>query len=125
MLFICYPKCSTCQKAKKWLDEQKINYTERHIVENNPSYDELKEWYAKSGLALNTFFNTSGLLYKEMKLKYKLPTMTEDEILKLLASNGMLVKRPLIVKGDTVLVGFKEEQWKSIFFQKHEFEITT
>ena len=116
MLFICYPKCSTCQKAKKWLDEQKINYTERHIVENNPSYDELKEWYAKSGLALNNFFNTSVLLYKEMKLKDKLPTMTEDEKLKLLASNGMLVKRPLIVKGDTVLVGFKEEQWKSIFF---------
>ena len=116
MLFICYPKCSTCQKAKKWLDEQKINYTERHIVENNPSYDELKEWYAKSGLALNKFFNTSGLLYKEMKLKDKLPTMTEDEKLKLLASNGMLVKRPLIVKGDTVLVGFKEEQWKSMLF---------
>ena len=125
MLFICYPKCSTCQKAKKWLDEQKINYTERHIVEDNPSYDELKEWYSKSGLALNKFFNTSGLLYKEMKLKDKLPTMSEDEKLKLLASNGMLVKRPLIVKGDTVLVGFKEEQWKSIFFQKHEFEITT
>lgn len=116
MLFICYPKCSTCQKAKKWLDEHEINYTERHIVEDNPSYDELKEWYAKSGLALNKFFNTSGLLYKEMKLKDKLPTMTEDEKLKLLASNGMLVKRPLIVKGDTVLVGFKEEQWKSIFF---------
>ena len=116
MLFICYPKCSTCQKAKKWLDEHEINYTERHIVEDNPSYDELKEWYAKSGLALNKFFNTSGLLYKEMKLKNKLPTMTEDEKLKLLASNGMLVKRPLIVKGDTVLVGFKEEQWKSIFF---------
>ena len=116
MLFICYPKCSTCQKAKKWLDEHEINYTERHIVEDNPSYDELKEWYAKSGLALNKFFNTSGLLYKEMKLKDKLPTMTEDEKLKLLASNGMLVKRPLIVKDDTVLVGFKEEQWKSIFF---------
>ena len=89
MLFICYPKCSTCQKAKKWLDEHEINYTERHIVENNPSYDELKEWYAKSGLALNKFFNTSGLLYKEMKLKDKLPTMTEDEKLKLLESNGM------------------------------------
>ena len=116
MLFICYPKCSTCQKAKKWLDEHEINYTERHIVEDNPSYDELKEWYSKSGLALNKFFNTSGLLYKEMKLKDKLPTMTEDEKLKLLASNGMLVKRPLIVKDDTVLVGFKEEQWKSIFF---------
>lgn len=116
MLFICYPKCSTCQKAKKWLDEHEINYTERHIVENNPSYDELKEWYSKSGLALNKFFNTSGLLYKEMKLKDKLPTMSEDEKLKLLARNGMLVKRPLVVNGDTVLVGFKEEQWKSIFF---------
>ena len=116
MLFICYPKCSTCQKAKRWLDEHNIEYTERHIVETNPTYDELKEWYSKSGLSLNKFFNTSGLLYKEMKLKDKLPAMTEDEKLKLLASNGMLVKRPLIVKDDTVLVGFKEEQWKSMLF---------
>ena len=111
MLFIYYPKCSTCQKAKKWLDENKKEYTERHIVENNPTYDELKEWYAKSGLPLKKFFNTSGLLYKEMKLKDKLPTMSEEEQLTLLATNGMLVKRPLIVMGDTVLVGFKEAEW--------------
>ena len=111
MLFICYPKCSICQKAKKWLDEHNIEYTERHIVDANPSYDELKEWYKKSGLALKKFFNTSGLLYKEMNLKDKLHTMSEEEQLKLLATNGMLVKRPLIVKRDTVLVGFKEEEW--------------
>ena len=111
MQFICYPKCSTCQKAKKWLDEQGVEYTERHIVENNPTYDELKEWYTKSGLPLKKFFNTSGLLYKEMKLKDKLPTMSEDEQLKLLATNGMLVKRPLVVKEDLVLVGFRETEW--------------
>ena len=111
MQFICYPKCSTCQKAKKWLDEQGVEYTERHIVENNPTYDELKEWYTKSGLPLKKFFNTSGLLYKEMNLKDKLPTMSEDEQLKLLATNGMLVKRPLVVKEDLVLVGFKEPEW--------------
>ena len=114
MQFICYPKCSTCQKAKKWLDEQGVEYTERHIVENNPTYDELKEWYIKSGLPLKKFFNTSGLLYKEMNLKEKLPTMSEDEQLKLLATNGMLVKRPLLVLENTVLVGFKEEQWNEI-----------
>ena len=114
MKFICYPKCSTCQKAKKWLDEQGVEYTERHIVENNPTYDELKEWYMKSGLPLKKFFNTSGLLYKEMNLKEKLPTMSEDEQLKLLATNGMLVKRPLLVLENTVLVGFKEEQWNEI-----------
>ena len=111
MLFICYPKCSTCQKAKKWLDEQEIKYTERHIVDNNPSYEELKEWYNKSGLPLKRFFNTSGLLYKEMQLKDKLPTMNEEEQLKLLATNGMLVKRPLVVNGDMVLIGFKEAEW--------------
>ena len=114
MQFICYPKCSTCQKAKKWLDEQGVEYTERHIVENSPTYDELKEWYIKSGLPLKKFFNTSGLLYKEMNLKEKLPTMSEDEQLKLLATNGMLVKRPLLVLENTVLVGFKEEQWNEI-----------
>lgn len=112
MLFICYPKCSTCQKAKKWLDEQKINYDERHIVDVNPTYDELKKWHEKSGLPLKKFFNTSGLLYKEMKLKDKLPEMSEEEQLQLLATNGMLVKRPLVVEGDTVLVGFKEAQWE-------------
>ena len=111
MIFICYPKCSTCQKAKKWLDERNIHYTERHIVEDNPAYDELKKWYATSGLSLKKFFNTSGLLYKEMNLKDKLPTMSEEEQLKLLATNGMLVKRPLIVKGAIVLVGFKESEW--------------
>lgn len=111
MLFICYPKCSTCQKAKKWLDEQNIEYTERHIVENNPTYDELKQWYEKSGFPLKKFFNTSGLLYKEMQLKDKLVDMSEEEQLKLLATNGMLVKRPLIVTEDSVLVGFKEAQW--------------
>ncbi|HAI91150.1 MAG TPA: ArsC family transcriptional regulator [Butyrivibrio sp.] len=111
MLFVCYPKCTTCQKAKKWLDEHDIKYTERHIVENNPTYDELMEWYGKSGLPLKRFFNTSGLLYKELQLKDKLPTMSEDEQLKLLATNGMLVKRPLIVADNTVLVGFKEKEW--------------
>lgn len=111
MLFICYSKCSTCQKAKKWLDEQNIKYTERHIVDNNPNYDELKEWYAKSGLPLKKFFNTSGLLYKEKQLKDKLPVMSEEEQLELLATDGMLVKRPLVVTEDTVLVGFKESEW--------------
>ncbi|MCQ2549628.1 MAG: arsenate reductase family protein [Lachnospiraceae bacterium] len=114
MLFLCYPKCSTCQKAKKWLDEHKIKYTERHIVETNPTYEELKEWYGKSGLLLKRFFNTSGLLYKEMQLKDKLPTMSEEEQLQLLSTNGMLVKRPLVVDGDTVLVGFKEAEWSEI-----------
>lgn len=111
MLFICYPRCSTCQKAKKWLDGHDMQYSERHIAENNPSYDELREWYRKSGLPLKKFFNTSGLLYRGMKLKDKLSTMSEDAQLKLLATDGMLVKRPLVVKGDTVLVGFKEAEW--------------
>lgn len=112
MLFLCYPKCSTCQKAKKWLDEQNIEYTQRHIAEDNPSYDELKEWYGKSGLPLKKFFNTSGMLYKEMQLKDKLPSMPEEEQLELLASNGMLVKRPIVVKDNIVLVGFKEAEWE-------------
>mgnify|MGYP001114084385 FL=1 len=111
MIFICYPKCSTCQKAKKWLDEHDIVYNERHIVEENPTYDELKEWHKKSGLPLKRFFNTSGLLYKEMKLKDKLSEMSEEEQLKLLATNGMLVKRPIVVGNDMVLVGFKEAEW--------------
>lgn len=111
MLFLEYPKCSTCQKAKKWLDEHNIEYTDRHIVEDNPSYDELKEWYEKSGLPLKKFFNTRGLIYKEMQLKDKLPTMSEQEQLKLLAANGMLVKRPLVIDGETVLIGFKEAEW--------------
>ena len=111
MLFIHYPKCTTCQKAKKWLDEHNVEYVERHIVENNPSYEELKEWYQVSDFPLKKFFNTSGLLYKEMKLKDKLPTMSEEEQLKLLAGNGMLVKRPLIIDDDIVLIGFKEVEW--------------
>lgn len=111
MLFVYYPRCSTCQKAKKWLDENNLKYTERHIVEDNPSYEDLKDWYSRSGLPLKKFFNTSGLLYKDMKLKDKLPAMSEDEQLKLLASNGMLVKRPVVVDGDTVLLGFKEAEW--------------
>ena len=112
MLFVCYPKCSTCQKAKKWLENNKIKYTERHIVEDNPSYDELKEWYSKSGLPLKKFFNTSGLLYKEMQLKDKLKKMSEEEQIKLLSTNGMLVKRPILVDGDDVLVGFRETEWE-------------
>lgn len=111
MEFICYPKCSTCQKAKKWLDENRIEYKERHIVDDNPTYEELKKWYEKSGLPLKRFFNTSGMLYKEMKLKDKLPDMSEDEQLQLLATNGMLVKRPLVVDKDFVLTGFKEKEW--------------
>ncbi|MBO5451127.1 MAG: arsenate reductase family protein [Lachnospiraceae bacterium] len=112
MLFIEYPKCSTCKKAKKWLDEKQISYTDRHIVEENPTYEELKEWYQKSGMPLKKFFNTSGLLYKELQLKDKLKDMSEEEQLKLLASNGMLVKRPLVVDGDMVLIGFTESQWR-------------
>lgn len=111
MLFIEYPKCSTCQKAKKWLDDHKVKYIVRHIVENNPTYEELKEWYKRSGLPLKKFFNTSGMLYKEMNLKDKLPTMDEEEQLKLLATNGMLVKRPLIVGEEFVLTGFREGEW--------------
>ena len=111
MLFIEYLKCSTCKKAKKWLDEHEIVYTDRHIVEENPSYEELKDWYQRSGLPLKKFFNTSGMLYKEMKLKDRLPAMSEEEQLKLLATNGMLIKRPLVVKEDTVLTGFKEAEW--------------
>ncbi len=111
MLFIEYPKCSTCQKAKKWLDENGIEYTDRHIVENNPTYEELKEWHERSGLPLKKFFNTSGMLYKSMQLKDKLPTMSDDEQLKLLATDGMLVKRPLIVSDDFVLTGFREKEW--------------
>ena len=111
MLFICYPKCTTCQKAKKWLESQGIAYTERNIAEENPTYAELKEWYKKSGLPLKSFFNTSGLLYKSMQLKEKLPEMSEEEQLKLLATDGMLVKRPLVVDGDNVLTGFKEAEW--------------
>jgi len=111
MLFLQYPPCSTCQKAKKWLDAKGIAYEDRHIKENNPSYEELKTWYEKSGLPLKKFFNTSGLLYKSLGLKDKLPAMTEEEQLKLLATDGMLVKRPIVVGEDFVLTGFKEADW--------------
>lgn len=111
MLFIEYPKCSTCKKAKKWLDDHNVEYTDRHIVEDNPTYDELKDWYEKSGLPLKKFFNTSGMLYREMQLKDKLPTMSDEDKLKLLATDGMLVKRPLIVSDNLVLTGFKEAEW--------------
>lgn len=114
MLFLQYPPCSTCQKAKKWLDEQGIVYTDRHIKTENPTYEELKSWYEKSGLPLKKFFNTSGLVYKSLNLKEKLPEMTEEEQLRLLATDGMLVKRPLVVDGDTVLTGFKAEQWERL-----------
>ena len=109
--FICYPKCTTCQKARKWLDDNGIKYEFRDIKLDNPTLDELTGWYKKSGLPLKKFFNTSGLLYKSLDLKNKLPTMTEDEMLKLLASDGMLVKRPLLIGDNFVLVGFKEAEW--------------
>ena len=113
MLFLEYPPCSTCQKAKKWLDSHGISYTARHIKEQNPSFDELSAWYAASGLPLKKFFNTSGLVYKSLGLKDKLPTMSEEEQLRLLASDGMLVKRPIIVLEDgKVLTGFREKDWE-------------
>ena len=114
MLFIQHPPCSTCQKAKKWLDEHSLSYTNRHIKEDKPSYEELKRWYEKSGLPLKKFFNTSGLLYKSLNLKDKLPTMTDEEQLQLLSTDGMLVKRPIVVTEDAVLVGFKEAQWQQL-----------
>ena len=111
VLFLEYPKCSTCKKAKKWLEEQGISFTARHIVEENPTAQELGEWQEKSGLPLKSFFNTSGMLYRSMELKDKLPSMSREEQLELLSTNGMLVKRPLVVGEDFVLVGFKEAQW--------------
>ena len=111
MTFICYPKCTTCQKAQKWLDENRIAYDLRNIKLENPAYEELSAWHRRSGLPLKKFFNTSGLLYKSMELKDRLPAMSEDEMLKLLAADGMLVKRPLLVGDDFVLVGFKEIEW--------------
>ena len=111
MTFICYPKCTTCQKAQKWLDENGISYTFRDIKMENPTYNELTAWHERSGLQLKRFFNTSGLLYKSMGLKDKLPQMSEDEMLKFLATDGMLVKRPLLVSDEFVLVGFKETEW--------------
>lgn len=111
MLFVCYPKCSTCQKAHKWLQAQNKDVTVRDIKTDNPTEEELRLWHSKSGLPLKKFFNTSGNLYKELHLKDRLPTMSEDEQFALLATDGMLVKRPIVVDGDTVLVGFKEAEW--------------
>ena len=114
MLFIQYPPCSTCQKAKKWLDAHGLSYSDRHIKENNPTYEELKSWQKASGLPLKRFFNTSGLLYKSMNLKERLPAMTEDEQLHLLASDGMLVKRPILVTENMILTGFRESEWEKL-----------
>lgn len=112
MLFVEYPKCSTCKKAKKWLDEHAVSYTDRNIKEDNPTAEELKQWHEKSGLPLKRFFNTSGMLYREMGLKDKLPAMSEEEQIALLASDGMLVKRPVLVTEDQVRVGFREKEWE-------------
>ena len=111
ILFVEYPKCSTCQRAKKWLDSNNVEYTDRHIVEQNPTYEELKEWHKRSGLSLKKFFNTSGMLYRSLELKDKLPNMSEEEQYRMLATDGMLVKRPLIVGVDFVLTGFREKEW--------------
>lgn len=118
VLFVEYPKCTTCQKAKKWLDEAGVSYEDRHIKEQNPTEEELRTWHEKSGLPLKKFFNTSGMLYKSMALKDKLPTMSEADQYKLLATDGMLVKRPIIVGEHFVLTGFKESEWKK--FMKPE-----
>ena len=112
MLFICYPKCTTCKKAQKWLDDNAVEYTLRNIKEENPTAQELGLWHARSGKELRKFFNTSGLLYKSMELKNKLPEMSAEQMYSLLATDGMLVKRPLLVADDFVLVGFKETEWK-------------
>ncbi len=114
MIFICYPKCTTCQKAKKWLDENGISYTERNIKEENPTYTELKEWYEKSRLPLSKFFNTSGLIYRSMNLKDKLPAMTDEEKLQLLSTDGMIVKRPIIITDNGILTGFNEKAWSEL-----------
>ena len=111
MLFLEYPPCTTCKKAKKWLDDHGVAYEDRHIKVNNPTYEELKDWYIRSGMPLKKFFNTSGVQYRALELKDKLPTMTEEDQLRLLASDGMLVKRPLVVTETAVLTGFKEDQW--------------
>ena len=114
MLVLCYPRCGTCKKALKWLDDNGFEYEYRHIVEDNPSREELKEWYEKSGLPLKKFFNTSGLKYKELGLKDKIPGMSETEAFDLLSTDGMLVKRPILIDGDRVLVGFKEAEWETL-----------
>ncbi len=115
LLFVNYPKCSTCQKAKKWMEENNIEFDSRHIVENNPNKEELKKWLSMSGEPVKKFFNTSGILYREMNLKEKVASESEDNLLTLLATNGMLVKRPLLVTDDTILIGFKAEKWAEYF----------
>ena len=112
MLFVQYPKCSTCKKAKRWLEDQGVEFDERHIVEQNPTAEELRAWHEASGLPLRRFFNTSGMKYRELALKDKLPSMTDDDMYDLLATDGMLVKRPLLILDDTVLVGFREQEWQ-------------
>lgn len=121
-LFVEYPKCTTCQRAKKWLDSHNIEYSSRHIKEENPTEEELREWHEKSGLPLKRFFNTSGMLYKSMSLKDRLPDMSEKEQYELLAEDGMLVKRPLLVGDDFVLVGFREKEWEKRFIEQEEEE---
>ncbi len=111
MVFLCYPKCTTCQKAKRWLEENHIAFEERHIVEANPTAEELREWVNRSGLPLKRFFNTSGMKYRELALKDKLPAMSDEEQIALLATDGMLVKRPMLISEDKILVGFKESEW--------------
>ena len=113
-LFIEYPKCSTCQKAKKWLEQNKIEFDDRHILENNPTKEELKKWIKQSGYDIKKFFNTSGMKYKELNLKEKLPNMTDDEKIQILSTDGMLVKRPLIITDDLILVGFREKEWEQL-----------
>ena len=115
MLFVCYPKCTTCQKAQKWLDANGLTYEFRHIKDDKPTVEELKAWHERSGLPLRKFFNTSGLLYKDLQLKDKLPGMSEEEMLALLSTDGMLVKRPLLVQEGKVLVGFRPEEWEKTF----------
>ena len=115
VLFVNYPKCSTCKKAKKWLEENNIQFDSRHIVEENPTKEDLKKWISLSNEPIQKFFNTSGILYREMNLKEKRTTASEEELLEILASNGMLVKRPLLVTDDTVLIGFKEDKWNAYF----------
>lgn len=123
MIFLEYPACSTCKNAKKWLDEHGISYTDRHIKENNPTYDELKAWHSRSGLPLKAFFNTSGRLYQSLNLKEKLPSMTEDDGLRLLASDGMLVKRPLVITDDAILIGFRAEEWERLLHRPEKGSI--
>lgn len=118
MIFLEYPKCSTCKKAKKWLDEHNVKYDDRHIKEENPTFEELSEWTEGSEIPIKKLFNTSGILYREMQLKDKLPTMTDEEMLKLLSTDGMLVKRPLIINGKIILVGFKENEWEAELLNK-------